>query len=105
MTGSIPEDNPLYHERLAMLDKLTHGQKVAPLAVALLSDGAKNVSGQILGARANELYLFSQPRPVHTSHEGDGWTPQTIVDTAFPAMSRSMTPSETSPSYFSWAPV
>jgi VanZ family protein len=35
MTGSIPEDNPLYAERMKMLDKLSHGQKVAPLAVAL----------------------------------------------------------------------
>lgn len=105
MTGSIPEDNPLYKERMAMLDMLSHGQKVAPLAVALLSEGAKDVTGQIFGARANELYCFSQPRPVHTSHEGAGWTPQAIVDTAFPQMSRSMTPADTSPTYFNWNPV
>lgn len=105
MTGSIPENNPLYQERMALLDKLSHGQKVAPLAVALLSQGAKDVTGQIFGARANELYCFSQPRPVHTSHESDGWTAQAIVETAFPAMSRSMTPPDTSPSYFTWTPV
>ncbi len=105
MTGSIPEKNPLYAERMAMLDKLSHGQKVAPLAVALLSDAAREVTGQIVGARANELYLFSQPRPVHTMHDAEGWTPAAIAETAFPAMSRAMTPPDTSPSYFSWAPV
>ncbi len=105
MTGSIPENNPLYQERMAMLDKLSHGQKVAPLAVALLSDRASDVTGQIFGARANELYCFSQPRPVHTAHEAEGWTAKAIVDTAFPQMSRSMTPPDTSPSYFSWDPV
>lgn len=105
MTGTIPEDNPLYHERKAMLDKLSQGQKVAPLAVALLAEDAKDVTGQIFGARANELYLFDQPRPIQTSHEGAGWTPQTIVDTAFPAMKRNMTPSDTSPTYFTWDPV
>lgn len=105
MTGSVPEKNPLYAERKAMLEKLSHGQKVAPLAVALLSDAAKGVTGQIFGARTNELYLFSQPRPVQTMHEGEGWTPKTIVETAFPAMQRAMTPPDTSPSYFSWPPI
>lgn len=105
MTGSIPEDNPLYKERMALLDKLSKGEKVAPLAVALLADGAEGVTGQIFGARANELYCFSQPRPIQTSHEGAGWTARAIVETAFPAMSRSMTPPDTSPTYFSWQPV
>lgn len=105
MTGSIPEDNPLYKQRMALLDKLSHGEKVAPLAVALLADGAGDVTGQIFGARANELYCFSQPRPVHTSHAGEGWTPGAIVETAFPAMSRSMTGPDTSPTYFTWDPV
>ncbi|WP_294221528.1 SDR family NAD(P)-dependent oxidoreductase [uncultured Shimia sp.] len=105
MTGSIPEDNPLYQERVAMLDKLSHGQKVAPLAVALLADSANGITGQIFGARANELYCFSQPRPVHTAHESTGWTAQAIAETAFPQMQRSMTPADTSPSYFNWNPV
>lgn len=105
MTGSIPESDPNYEARMKIRKTLSEGQKVAPLAVALLSDAAKDVTGQIFGARANELYCFSQPRPIHTSHTSDGWTPQSIVDTAFPAMSRSMTPADTSPSYFTWQPV
>ena len=105
MTGSIPEDNPLYAERMKMLDKLSHGQKVAPVTVALLSDAARTVTGQIVGARANELYLFSQPRPVHTMHDAQGWTPSAILENALPAMARAMTAADTSPSYFCWDPV
>lgn len=105
MTGTIPESDPLYEERMEIRKKLSEGQKVAPLAVALLSDAAKDVTGQIFGARANELFCFSQPRPIHSSQETEGWTAQSIVDTAFPAMQRSMTPPDTSPTYFTWQPV
>lgn len=105
MTGSIPKDNPLYEERMRLLDKLSEGQKVAPLAVALLADQASDITGQIFGARANELYLFNQPRPINTKHNGTGWTAQGIVETAFPAMKQSLTPADTSPTYFTWEPV
>lgn len=105
MTGSIPENDPNYAERMAVRDRLSEGQKVAPLAVALLSDHAKDVTGQIFGARANELYCFSQPRPIQTCHAHDGWSAQGIVDTAFPTMARNMTAPDTSPTYFSWQPV
>ena len=104
MTDSIPKDNPLYQERMAKIKKLG-ADRVAPLAVALLSDQSEAVNGQILGARANELYLFNQSRPARTMHTAEGWTPSSILDTAFPAMSSNLTPLETSPSYFSWEPV
>lgn len=103
MTGSIPDSDPLYERRMQIIQSLSEGQKVAPLAVALLA--AKDVTGQIFGARANELYCFSQPRPVHTAHEPGGWTAQAIVDSAFPQMTRSMTSPDTSPTYFTWDPV
>ena len=104
MTDSIPKDNPLYAERMAKIQKLG-AEKVAPLAVALLSDQAEDINGQLLGARSNELFLFNQPRPVRTMHTAEGWTPTSIVEHAFPAMASNLTPLDTSPSYFSWEPV
>lgn len=104
MTDSIPESAPGYHERRAMLQKL-RPERVAALAVALLSDQAENINGQIVGARANELYLFNQPRPVRSMVSNDGWTAQSIVDQAFPAMTPNLTPLESSPGYFTWEPV
>ena len=104
MTDSIPKDNPLYLERISKIKKLGT-DRVAPLACALLSDQAEAVNGQIMGARSNELYLFNQPRPVQTMHTAEGWTPSSILETAFPAMASKLTPLDTSPSYFSWEPV
>ncbi|MGO1121072.1 SDR family NAD(P)-dependent oxidoreductase [Rhodovibrionaceae bacterium A322] len=104
MTGSIPPDSPGYAERRARMDKL-RADKVAPLAAALLSDQAAKINGQIMGARANELYLFNQPRPIRTQHTAEGWTSQAIVETAFPAMEADLTAPDTSTTYFSWEPV
>jgi len=38
----------------------------------------RGVSGQIFGVRNNEIFLFSQPRPVRTIHRSEGWTPEKI---------------------------
>ena len=51
--------------------------KIAPLAVYLASDAAAGVSGQIFGVRANEIFLFSQNRPLRSVHRSEGWTPET----------------------------
>jgi len=88
-------------ERMRTVD----AARVAPLAVFLASDAAAAVSGQILGMRANELYLFSQPRPTRTLHRGDGWTPQSLAADALPALRRQLVPLETSEDYFCWDPV
>jgi NAD(P)-dependent dehydrogenase (short-subunit alcohol dehydrogenase family) len=53
-------------------------EQVAPLAVFLVSDAAGSISGQIFGVRADELYLYNQPRPIRTLHR-DGWTAQQIA--------------------------
>ena len=51
------------------------------MAVYLASDAAKEVSGQIFGVRANEIYFFSQIRPMRSVHRAEGWTPEAIADT------------------------
>ncbi len=38
--------------------------KIAPLAVALISDAASATNGQVFGVRGREVFLFGQPRPV-----------------------------------------
>ena len=75
------------------------------MAAYLLSDAAKNVSGQIFGVRNNEIFLFSQPRPVRAVQRSEGWTPQTIAQHAIPAMQAHFTPLEVSADVFSWDPV
>jgi len=104
MVGSIPEDTPEQKKRVEGLKKLVP-EKVAPLCVALCSDAAAGVTGQIFGARNNEIYLFSQPRPFRTAHTADGWTPDAIVERVFPQFGNDFFPLHKSGDVFTWDPV
>jgi NAD(P)-dependent dehydrogenase (short-subunit alcohol dehydrogenase family) len=104
MIGSIPTDTPDQKERVEKL-KAMQTSKIAPLAVYLVSDAAKEVTGQIFGVRANELFLFSQNRPLRSIARSDGWTPETIAEHAMPAMKAHFYPLDRSQDVFSWDPV
>jgi NAD(P)-dependent dehydrogenase (short-subunit alcohol dehydrogenase family) len=104
MISSIKVDSPEQQERVARLQQMTPA-KVAPLAVYLLSDQAKAVTGQIFSVRNNEISLFSQPRPLRSVQRGEGWTPEQIAEHAMPALSASFYPLEVSGDVFSWDPV
>ncbi len=104
MTSSIPSNTEVEKARVARLQQMTP-DKNAPLAVFLASDAAHDVTGQIFAARHNELFLFSQPRPIRSTHRGEGWTPETIAETALPALRSHFLPLELSGDVFSWDPV
>jgi NAD(P)-dependent dehydrogenase (short-subunit alcohol dehydrogenase family) len=104
MIGSIPTETPDQQKRVERLKSMTP-DKIAPLAVFLVSDAAKDVSGQVFGVRRNEVFLFSQPRPVRSMHRGDGWTPQTIAEHLMPAFKADFTPLEMTTDVFPWDPV
>ncbi len=104
MIGTIPTETPDQQARVERIKKMTP-EKIAPLAVFLLSDLAKEVTGQILASRMHEIYLFSQNRPVRTVHRAEEWTPQTIAEHALPAFRSSLTPLERSGDVFSWDPI
>jgi hypothetical protein len=75
------------------------------MVVYLASDAAKAVTGQIFAVRNTEIFLMSQPRPIRSIHNGDGWTPQTVAEHAIPALKGSFVPLEVSGEVFSWDPV
>jgi NAD(P)-dependent dehydrogenase (short-subunit alcohol dehydrogenase family) len=104
MVSSIPDETPEQKARVEGLKKLVP-EKIAPFVVALASDQAKHVSGQIFGVRNNEIYLFSQPRPVRTAHTADGWTPQSVIDRVFPMFENDFYPLHRSGDVFTWDPV
>ena len=79
--------------------------KIAPLAVALGSDAGKEVSGQIFAVRNNEIYLMGQSRPIRSVHTAEGWNPEAVVNTAFPAFKGSFYPLDRSLDVFSWDPI
>ncbi len=104
MTSSIPAETPEQKARVARLQQMTP-DKNAPLAVFLASDAAKDVTGQIFAARHNELFLFSQPRPIRSVHKDGGWTPESVAEIALPAFRAQFQPLDRSGDVFAWDPV
>jgi NAD(P)-dependent dehydrogenase (short-subunit alcohol dehydrogenase family) len=103
MTSGIPETR----ENLPLIAKMKrmHPALIAPLTVYLASPAAANVSGQIFGVRANEIYLFSQIRMLRSVHRGDGWTPETIASHAIPALEPHFFPNVPAPELTPWDPL
>ena len=79
--------------------------KIAPLAVYLASDKAKDVTGQIFAVRNNEIFLRGQSRPLRSDQRTEGWTPETIGTHAIPALSQHFYPLDRSQDVFDWDPV
>jgi len=104
LIGTIPTQTSEEQARVERVKTMT-AEKIAPLAVFLASDLAKDVTGQIFAVRKNEVFLMSQPRPLRSMQRSDGWTPQTLAEHMLPAMKPSFYPLERSGDVFSWDPV
>ncbi|WP_027014388.1 SDR family NAD(P)-dependent oxidoreductase [Comamonas composti] len=104
MIGSIPTDTPEQQARVAKIQQMTPN-KIAPLAVYLLSDQAKDVNAQVFAVRNNEIFLMSQPRPLRSVHRSEGWTPEFIAEHGMPALKASFVPMDRSADVFSWDPI
>ncbi len=105
MIASIPVKDEASAKRVERFQKMMRADQVAQLAVALCADGAKDTTGQIFAVRGNEVFLFNQPRPVRGMAKVEGWTPQTLIDHALPAMKANYTDVGASASVFPWDPV
>jgi NAD(P)-dependent dehydrogenase (short-subunit alcohol dehydrogenase family) len=104
MIDSIPAETEEEKRRVERFQQMTP-EKIAPLVVYLASDRAEGITGQIFGVRNNEVFLFSQPRPVRTLHRSDGWTAEMLDQQLKGAFGPSLTPLERSGDVFSWDPV
>jgi NAD(P)-dependent dehydrogenase (short-subunit alcohol dehydrogenase family) len=104
MISSIKIDSAEQEARVAKIKQMTPA-KIAPLAVYLASDAAREVNGQIFAVRNNEIFVMSQPRPVRSVHRGEGWTPASIAEHAMPALRSAFHSLDVSADVFSWDPV
>jgi NAD(P)-dependent dehydrogenase (short-subunit alcohol dehydrogenase family) len=104
MIGSIPTETPDQQARVAKM-KSMHTAKIAPLAVCLAADAARDVSGQVFAVRGSEIFLMSQSRPLRSVHRAEGWTPEAVASHALPALRASFYPLDRSQDVFSWDPL
>ncbi|MAH85295.1 MAG: 3-hydroxyacyl-CoA dehydrogenase [Rhodospirillaceae bacterium TMED8] len=104
MIGTIPINDGLQKKRVEKLKQMTP-DKVAAVAVALCGDGAVDVTGQIFAVRNNEIFLMGQHRPLRGLHDSMGWSPESVIERAFPAMMSNFYPLDRSQDIFSWDPV
>lgn len=104
LVGTIPTETEGEKERVERLKQMNPG-KIAPLVTYLASDHSADVTGQIFGARMNELFVFSQIRPVRSVHRDQGWTTESIAEHGMPTMKRMFTPMDRSSDVFCWDPV
>ena len=87
MTQSVPVKDEAAAARRERMAQTIRADQPARLSVALIADAARDVSGQIFGARGEDLILYSQPRPVETVTSEAGWSVASILSEALPKMS------------------
>ena len=104
LIGTIPTDTPEQQARVEKIKQMTPA-KIAPVAVALASDRAKDVTGQVIAVRNNEIFLMSQSRPLRSVQRSGGWTAELVLEHALPAMQAHFYPLDRSADVFSWDPV
>ncbi|MBN8972109.1 MAG: SDR family oxidoreductase [Xanthobacteraceae bacterium] len=104
LIGTIPTETEAEKERVKRMQQMGP-EKIAALAVYLLGDAAKDVTGQIFAVRMNEIFLMGQSRPIRSIHRGEGWTPQTIAEHGMPALKSSFYKLDRSADIFNWDAV
>jgi len=86
MTQSVPIKDEAAAERRKRMAESIRADQPAKLAVALIADAAKTVSGQIFGARGDDIQLYSQPRPIMNLTLSENWAPADILSDVLPKM-------------------
>jgi NAD(P)-dependent dehydrogenase (short-subunit alcohol dehydrogenase family) len=90
MTDSVPRSEEAAKAREAARE-IQSPVRPAELAVALMSNAAKHISGQIFGAGGYNLSIYSQPRPIATYSRDGGWDADGIVKDFFPRAEKDFT--------------
>ena len=103
LIGSIPTETDDQKARVEKLKQLSPAH-IAPLVAFLSSDEAADVSGQIFGVRGKEIMVFSQPRPVRSVYNAEGWSIDSL-SAMKGALQSSFTPLEVSADVFPYEPL
>jgi NAD(P)-dependent dehydrogenase (short-subunit alcohol dehydrogenase family) len=104
MIGTIPTETEAQKARVEKIKKMGP-EHIAPVAVFLASDAAREISGQVFGVRGKEVMLFSHMRPARSIHHDLGWTPERLADLFPGTLRHHLVPLETSGQYFNYDPL
>jgi NAD(P)-dependent dehydrogenase (short-subunit alcohol dehydrogenase family) len=105
MTESVPAgETPRERARVESLRSL-HAEQVGPLAAFLVSDEARDVTGQVFAVRGAEIVLFSLPRPVRAIHRAGGWTPESVGEALSGSLRSAFVPLEVTADVFPHDPL
>ena len=104
MIGTIPAETETQKARVEKIKRMGP-EHIAPVAVFLASDAAKEVTGQIFGVRGKEIMLFSHERPIMRVHDDRGWTPEKLAEMFPGTLQHHLVPMVTSGQYFNYDPL
>ena len=104
MIGTIPTETEAQKARVEKIKKLSPAH-IAPVAVFLASDAAKDVTAQIFGVRGKEIMLFGHERPIMRVHNSEGWTPESFTEMFPGTLQHHLVPLVTSGQYFNYDPL
>ena len=103
LIGTIPAGTDEAKAKVEKLKQLSPAH-IAPLVAFLASDEAADVSGQIFGVRGKEIMLFSQPRPVRSVFNAEGWSVEGL-SAIKGSLKSSFTPLESTLEAFPYEPL
>src|SRR5213078_3339267 len=101
MIGTIPTETEAQKARVDKIKKMGP-EHIAPVAVFLASEAAKEISGQVFGVRGKEIMLFKHMRPIRNMHHDQGWTPERLAEMFPGTLKHHLVPLETSGQYFNY---
>jgi len=104
MIATIPVKDEASAARVERMKNGMRADQVAQVAVALAAP-ASETSGQIFAVRGNEVVLFNQPRPVKSVARLEGWTPESLIELAFPSMKAAYTDLGATAAVFPYDPI
>src|SRR3989442_4130470 len=79
MIGTIPTETEAQKARVEKVKKMSPAH-IAPVAAFLASDHAKEITGQVIGVRGQEIMLCSPMRTVMPMHHSGGWTVERLAE-------------------------
>ena len=100
----VPTETEAQKARVEKIKKMGP-EHIAPVAVFLATEAAKDISGQVFGVRGKEIMLFSHMRPIRNIHHDQGWTPERLADMFPGTLRHHLVPLETSGQYFNYDPM